>query len=98
MLIGKQITIGINDNDIRVDVGQLIEIVSEKIKNGKYDIYFNIYNTKHIDIKKFMSPKKKTYGHPILLPVTNDINNIVKNNKIVHKTKKITKKKSTIKY
>ena len=69
MLIGKQITIQINECDVRADIGQLITIFAEKIKNGKYNIYLEIYKTKNIDINKFISPKKKKYGHPILLPV-----------------------------
>lgn len=100
MLYGKRITIRSNESDITVDIGQLITVFSEKIKNGKYDAYFDIYHKRRVEINSFISPKK-TYGHPKFLPIVKQAPvkqyvqpTVSRSDLVVKTTKKIQKKRT----
>lgn len=75
MLYDKRMTIRNNESEITADIGQFLAIFSEKIKNGKYDKYFDIYYKRcNIHAKNYIksqidAPMKKIYGFPKFLPV-----------------------------
>lgn len=64
MLSDKTIMLKTKNGNINMKVDDLNNLYSRKIKNGDFDIYFDIYNGKEIDINDFLPSRSIKYGAP----------------------------------